>query len=562
MILFDVKNDGTVKTVPMEMAQGSTLADLVVIAEAEYALVTMRLVPPSGLYIPDIIFARIKVDGAIMWKADLPADASITEGQIKYQIFLTDATGEVLETPEGRMTIPKGVLSDMPETVEHLKQYTINELYTLLSGIHTEMTAVDTRLDTLERLIRYSRIEIEIEDDFLNNQDARLTIQLPDTLEGYDYAAILIADDPWTLKWAQRLELTVESVAVSGTSVTATISREPATGEWYMEDECFNFTCVAFLTPSSGSATATASFVGMANFPHSVEGQVVINTVTLTKSSWTDTYYGDKVMVFGPNWGEYEEVYSYNRVAAITLYPLDEATREEAQRLGLTATANKYSAGLTYVFIKKGDQTPNTSMRFLAVLTGADATNEDAESEVPVYVAGVAAFPAEVWEEKVNGVVGERLEEIDGRMKLLKATVSKTMWSDTHPWNADILLMADMVNPIVLVIPADEATREESQNLEVSVAQYNPNEFSLHIYLKRSSSLPIASPTIDLVYYLLLLNPPDLPDGFVPVAEFVGVVNLPDELMSREVMRVVNANTDKIVEAVLAKIPNGEEMSF
>ena len=281
MILFDVKNDGTVKTVPMEMAQGSTLADLVVIAEAEYALVTMRLVPPSGLYIPDIIFARIKVDGAIMWKADLPADASITEGSIKYQIFLTDATGEVLETPEGRMTIPKSVLSDMPETVEHLKQYTINELYTLLSGIHTEMTAVDTRLDNIDTRLRLSRLTIPVT-EWTDGMPYQATAWLPDMEFGQSeytkaYTALLIPLNKETRLEAQKTELRVnETIAFPSGAIEIILLREDHVPSVPLD---FAVATLMLDNPDTKVFKASASFVGVTELPDELMDKEVLSSI-------------------------------------------------------------------------------------------------------------------------------------------------------------------------------------------------------------------------------------------------------------------------------------------
>lgn len=429
--------------------------------------------------------------------------------------------------------------------------------FSVLKDFIKNINEVDTRLDTLERLIRYSRIEIDPEEsDFLWSDNAKLTIRLPDTIAGYDYAAILIADDPWTLKWAQRLELTIDSVAVSGVAVTATISREPATGEDNLEDETLRFTCVAFLTQSSSNASTTASFVGLANFPKSVEGQVVINTVTLSKTAWEDTFYGDQVMVFGPNWGEYEEE-SYNRAAAITLYPLDDATRDESQRLGLTATAAKYSSGMTYVFLKKGEEIPTTNMRFLAVLTGADATNENAEAVVPVYVAGVSSFPQETWEREVKQVV----DALYPRISVGVHTIAPVQWSDSDPLRADLLAADFDDHSIVLLIPMDADTRRESQRIEVTVHSYSGGDDYGHIWLLASQSYP--PPT--LTYESLIIKMPDpLPEGFVPTAAIVGVSELSDDFMDREVKRVLDANKyaneERVTELInesLGVIENG-----
>ena len=471
----------------------------------------------------------------------LTAEAGILE--LAFRIF--DEEGDEVATPM--------ITCNVYDVERNTEEVASTDEFSVLQDFIKNINAVDTRLDTLERLIRYSRIEIDPEEsDFLWSDNAKLTIRLPDTIAGYDYAAILIADDPWTLKWAQRLELTIDSVTVSGEAVTATISREPATGEENLEDETLRFTCVAFLTQSSSNASTTASFVGLANFPKSVEGQVVINTVTLSKTTWEDTIYGDQVMVFGPNWGEYEED-SYNRVAAITLYPLDDATRGESQRLGLTATAAKFSAGLTYVFLKKGEEIPTTNMRFLAVLTGADATNEDAEAVVPVYVAGVSSFSEETWEREVKQVV----DALYPRISVGVHTIASGQWNDSDPLRADLLTTDFDDHSIVLLIPLDADTRRESQRIEVTVGSYSGGDDYGHIWLLASQSYP--PPT--LTYESLIIKMPDpLPEGFVPTAAIVGVSELSNDYMDREVLSSIDRNLDAIAGKVLGQMPvyNGE----
>lgn len=83
MIVFHAKRDGTVTTEPSFVSQGSALADLVVISEHDYAFCTIRLMPPSGKYIPDIVCNFvIKSDDTMVWTAQLPASATEVSGMV------------------------------------------------------------------------------------------------------------------------------------------------------------------------------------------------------------------------------------------------------------------------------------------------------------------------------------------------------------------------------------------------------------------------------------------------------------------------------------------------
>lgn len=460
MILFDVKNDGTVKTVPMEMAQGSTLADLVVIAEAEYALVTMRLVPPSGLYIPDIIFDRIKVDGAIMWKADLPADASITEGAIKYQIFLTDATGKVLETPEGRMTIPKGVLSDMPETVEHLKQYTINELYTLLSGIHTEMTSVDTRLDNIDTRLRLVRVTVPTS-EWTDGAPYQASMWLPGVNFGESedtkaYTALLIPMDDDTRRESQKTELSVsETVSFTSGSVQVMLSRDN-----YIPTIDLHFAVAIFMidNPEATAFTASASFAGVTELPDELMdrevGRVIENTV-------------------------------YPRLTELESY-----TQENIEELNDSVT------------------------------------------------------------------------KIGKRTIISMVTIEPSEWSDSDPYVAFNSVFAGLDNPYssatILLIPRDPQTRIEARKMELSVDYAYPSSVILSFVMNRTEY----APTVPLYFAALtVLSNTSVGDGnYAIAASFVGVTELPNELMDKEVLSSIDRNLDAIAEKVLGQMPvyNGE----
>lgn len=159
MIIFHVKRDGTVKTEPLFVPQGSSLADLVVLSEFDYALCTIKLSPVSGVQIPDLICNFVMpVDGIMVWMAHLPSEVSKVPGSVGYQLIFTAADGTQQGTLEGSFDVPRGIITNMPETVEGLEQTSIDDLYTLLSNIVAIVTGLNTEME-------------QVKDDILNIND-------------------------------------------------------------------------------------------------------------------------------------------------------------------------------------------------------------------------------------------------------------------------------------------------------------------------------------------------------------------------------------------------------
>ena len=149
MILFEVDAQGYVTSTPSLIPQGMALSDIVIITESDYELVTLRLIPPSGRYIPDVVCTPVKTQNksATLWQALLPAEAAAMHGVLTYQIFRRNAQGRVIPTQEGALNVQRGVISDMPENVEHLGKYSIDSLYTLLEQIHAKDEDHDRGID-------------------------------------------------------------------------------------------------------------------------------------------------------------------------------------------------------------------------------------------------------------------------------------------------------------------------------------------------------------------------------------------------------------------------------
>ena len=163
MILFHAKRDGTVTTTPSFVPQSSALADLVVVSEFDYALCTIRLMPATGEYIPDIVcnFVIAANTEATIWTAPLPPEATKLHGSVEYQLIFTAADGTQQGTLTGSFSVPKGAITNTPENVGDLEKKSIYDLYTLLANIFGVYKALDAELDE-----EIKRVDKDMEEGF------------------------------------------------------------------------------------------------------------------------------------------------------------------------------------------------------------------------------------------------------------------------------------------------------------------------------------------------------------------------------------------------------------
>jgi hypothetical protein len=137
MILFHAKMDGTVTTTPDLVPQGSSMQDLVVVSEFDYAYCAIKLLPASGEYIEDTPCTPIlQSDFSTIFVAPLNPKATVVAGSVDYQLIFTAADGTTQTTLAGSFTVPRGVPVSTPGSVEELSVKTINDLYTIMSNTY------------------------------------------------------------------------------------------------------------------------------------------------------------------------------------------------------------------------------------------------------------------------------------------------------------------------------------------------------------------------------------------------------------------------------------------
>ena len=184
--------------------------------------------------------------------------------------------------------------------------------------------------------------------------------------------------------------------------------------------------------------------------------------------------------------------------------------------------------------------------------------------------------------------VDTRLDNIDTRLRLVRVTVPTSEWTDGAPYQASVWLPGvnfgeylDTKAYTALLIPMDDDTRRESQKTELSVSETVPfTSGNVHLILSRDNYIP----TIDLHFAvaIFMIDNPEA-TAFTASASFVGVTELPDELMDKEVAAAVerlglslkgdkgdpgddyvltDADKQEIAGIVVGMIPDGEEMRF
>ena len=168
MIFINAKRDGTVTTTPQFVPQGSSMSDIVVLSEFDYAFCTIKLTPASGIYIPDVPCTMvINSDGKILWTASLPPEAATVPGKVNYSLIFTAADGTQQGTLEGYFTVPRGAVTNMPETAGELEEKTIADIYAILGDVFAKFTghdgeiaSIQSRLPELAREVQLSTLTI------------------------------------------------------------------------------------------------------------------------------------------------------------------------------------------------------------------------------------------------------------------------------------------------------------------------------------------------------------------------------------------------------------------
>lgn len=136
MILY-VNENGDVRSVPSYITQGSFVREVSVVAPFVNAMCILRLKPPSEEWLEDIVMApAFTADGkGAVFTGPIPGAVTTVAGRLLYQIEFVGDDGKSLSSERGSINILPGVISDMPDSVGDLSQYSLKQIYALLSRI-------------------------------------------------------------------------------------------------------------------------------------------------------------------------------------------------------------------------------------------------------------------------------------------------------------------------------------------------------------------------------------------------------------------------------------------
>lgn len=157
MLTFQIKADMSVQSLTGGLKIGDGFEDIVVISEMEHALITMKMISPSGEVIPDVQFTPIVSADKTIWKAILPAGAVSSGGLLTYQFFITTASGKMYKTERGLIRVQDEINNYMPDSVIGFSNYTITQYYELLAALQTNINNAE---ESIKGLVGYKSAAI------------------------------------------------------------------------------------------------------------------------------------------------------------------------------------------------------------------------------------------------------------------------------------------------------------------------------------------------------------------------------------------------------------------
>lgn len=185
MIVFNVKADGTVDTLPSIVPQASSLADIVVLSAYDYAFCYLHLTPPSGVYIPDVVCTPVLTTNrkVTLWTAPMPAEATKIGGNVGYTIYFKAKDGTTQRTNPGTFSVPRTEISTVNEDGKFIKRVVTkdddgNDVVTTVAVDETNYGEIyQVIADIYQAFVSLNREQLE---------NTNLLEVLDDLLQGYN----------------------------------------------------------------------------------------------------------------------------------------------------------------------------------------------------------------------------------------------------------------------------------------------------------------------------------------------------------------------------------------
>lgn len=170
---------GNVKSVPSMVTFGEALTDITIVTPLQSSAVLLKVEPPTGESMPDMICAPIiNQDGILIYNVKVYKGITVASGRCYYQLEFIgggehidyDENGKPIvsdgivkrQSEKGSFNILRGTNIDLPLSKDILRDYALEELYSLLASVTQaqlrttfieEKVGIDKELETADKNI-------------------------------------------------------------------------------------------------------------------------------------------------------------------------------------------------------------------------------------------------------------------------------------------------------------------------------------------------------------------------------------------------------------------------
>ena len=225
------------KSIPSHIKQGSFEHRVTVVAPFANTTCILRLKPPSEEWFDDIVMTpTLTTDGeGAIFAGTMPDKVTALAGRLLYSLEFVGGDGESASSESGSINILPGIITDTPDSVEDLSQYSMNQIYALLARISGNVIGLQR---TVGDVMMSEGVEIVIpRASWLNN---RATVYVAEVQEDSVISVSFVPNDAdeyvksGILCTGQRegeLDFTCEAVPEKDIRVQVLVMNDPKTDE-------------------------------------------------------------------------------------------------------------------------------------------------------------------------------------------------------------------------------------------------------------------------------------------------------------------------------------------
>lgn len=231
-MIIKIDSGGHISTVPSSVPMGTIMKEVLIIGPAYSATAVLRVKPPYQERLPDIICEpSINDANFVVFSARLPAAVTRWAGRVGYQVIYTDASGEVQATFSGTFNVQDGVPVENPESVEDLGDYSMEDLYKLLTNatlLHNRITELNALVGLGEELETEKQSVIAAINELFSSVEDMDASKLANRVETLEKQVAALSDEALAFTAASISPSVVEiGTAVPSVAIKWTLNKTP-----------------------------------------------------------------------------------------------------------------------------------------------------------------------------------------------------------------------------------------------------------------------------------------------------------------------------------------------